>query len=416
MSTVLIYTSPARGHLYPMMDVAIALSKAGHHVVIQTLADARERLGAVGIEHRAIATEIEDLVLEDFRGTNPLAQFKIAFDCWLRRAPYEIRDLETAVAEVRPDLLVVDVNTWGGQIFAQRQGLPWAMFLPFCLPTSDPQVPAFGPGFTPPAGVLGRLRDRTVRTLMGWLTKGEMSRLNALRAEHGVTALGSSDDIFLQAPLTLYRTAEPFEYPRSRWPDGFEALGPGLWAPPGECPAWIHDLPRPRVLVSVSTELQDDGDIIRTALEALADEPGSVVVTTAALDPADFEPPHDRVRIAKFLPHAAIFPEMDVVVTHGGMGTVQRSLAAGVPVCVVPWGRDQSESARRAQVSEAGTFVPRQQLTAARLKAAVHQARERRPGARRLATAFGEAGGARRAVELLEALIEEPTPTDAQMA
>lgn len=94
--------------------------------------------------------------------------------------------------------------------------------------------------------------------------------------------------------MLLYRTAEPFEYPRRT---------------------------RPRVLVSVSTELQEDGAIIATALEALADEPGSVVVTTAARDPSSFEPSHEGTRIVRFLPHAGVIPEVDLVVTHGGMGT-----------------------------------------------------------------------------------------------
>ncbi|TNE86067.1 MAG: glycosyltransferase [Deltaproteobacteria bacterium] len=404
MRTVLIYTSPARGHLYPMMDVALALRDAGYRVVIQTLADERERVEAQGLEHRPIADAIEALVLEDFRGTHPLSQFKLAFDCWLRRAPHEIEDLEATVAEVKPDLLLVDVNTWGGAIFAQREGLRWAMFMPFCLPTSDPMVPAFGPGFAPPAGALGRLRDTAFRAVLSVATRGELAGLNRLRAEHGLAPLPSYEDLFLQAPLTLYRTAEPFEYARTRWPEGFAALGPGLWAPPGECPDWVHDLPRPRVLVSVSTEIQNDGAIIETALAALADEPGSVIVTTSALDPSSFDAPHDRVRIEKYLPHAAVVPEMDVVVTHGGMGTVQRALAVGVPVCVVPWGRDQSESARRAEVCGGGTFVPRNQLTAARLKAAIHRARESREGAERVAEGFREAGGAKRALELIEQL------------
>lgn len=39
MSTILIYTSPARGHLYPVMDIAFALRAAGHRVIVKTLSD-----------------------------------------------------------------------------------------------------------------------------------------------------------------------------------------------------------------------------------------------------------------------------------------------------------------------------------------------------------------------------------------
>lgn len=181
-------------------------------------------------------------------------------------------------------------------------------------------------------------------------------------------------------------------------------IGPGLWSPPAQTPAWLGVLPHPRVLVSVSTELQEDGAIIDAALAGLADEPGSIIVTTSAIDPARFTPPHERAHIQRFLPHAAIIDDVDVVVTHGGMGTTQRALAAGVPLVVVPWGRDQRESARRAQHSGAGVMLAPKQLTPDRLRSAVREANGRTVQARRIADAFADAGGAPRAVEVLEGL------------
>lgn len=405
MPTVLIYTSPARGHLYPMMDVALALRAAGHEVVVQTLADERVQVEATGLRHRPIAAAVEAVANEDYRGANPLAQVRGAFAAWLARAPHEVDDLRAATAEVAPDLLVVDANAWGAAAFAEARGAPWAMFLPYVLPVPSPDTPAFGPGFAPPRGALDRLRDRVVWGAMFAAVGPHVRGLDRLRAELGLDPLGGYPALFERADALLYRTAEPFDYPRSRWPCGVHAIGPGLWAPPGEAPAWLHDLPRPRTLVSVSSEFQDDGAIVATALEALADEPGSVIVTTAALDPARFLPPHDRVRVTRFLPHAAVVPEVDLVVTHGGMGTVQRALAARVPVCVVPWGRDQQETARRVVQAGAGTRVPRGRLSAKRLRDAVRAARTCTAGAQRVAHGFAAAGGADRAVRVLEEVL-----------
>lgn len=405
MSTFLIYTSPARGHLYPMMDVGIALRESGHRVVMQTLASERDLVLAEGLEHRPISPEIEALQIQDFLASNPVKQFNLALACWLSRAPYEVEDLSATCDELRPDLLVIDANSWGASAYAAAQSRPWAMFLPYALPVASPDTPAFGPGFPPPRNWLDRQRDRLVWAVQNVSTRKSLKALNTFRAKVGAAPLGGPQDIFQQADLLLYLTAEPFEYPRAVWPKTVHAIGPGLWAPPGEAPDWLDNLPRPRVLVSVSTEFQQDGAIIETALAALADEPGSVIVTTAALDPDTFSAPHDRVRITRFLPHAEVIPEMDVVVTHGGMGTTQRSLSAGVPVCVVPWGRDQSESARRADQSGAGTMVPRSKLDSKRLRGAVREAHRRKTGAQRVAQAFKDAGGGPRGAKLLEELL-----------
>lgn len=93
-----------------------------------------------------------------------MAQFKSAFGTWLQRAPLEIEDLRESHVRIRPDLLIVDVNTWGAAAFAEAQGAPWVMFMPYILPIASPDTPAFGPGFAPPANALHRFRDRVARS------------------------------------------------------------------------------------------------------------------------------------------------------------------------------------------------------------------------------------------------------------
>mgnify|MGYP000875074212 FL=1 len=405
MSTVLIYTSPARGHLYPMMDVAIALRDSGHRVVVQTLADERDTVTSQGLEHRPVNPAVEAIPLDDHAGGNPLAQLRNTLACWLARAPHELDDLTAAEREVQPDLLVVDANSWGAAAYAEGRKRPWAMFLPYCLPVPSADAPAFGPGSPAPRHWFDRARDRLVWAVQHATGRSTVKRLNVLRGEVGAAPVKTVSDLYQRSDVLLYRTAEPFEYPRRDWPANVRAIGPGLWAPPGEEPEWLADLPHPRTLVTVSTEFQDDGRIVRTALAALQDQPGSVIVTTAALDPDDFATSSERVHISRTLPHAVVIPEMDLVITHGGMGTVQRSLAAGVPLCVIPWGRDQKESARRVQQAGAGTMLSRSQLTPERLQQAAATARTLEPGAQRVSEAFRQAGGAAAAVEILEDLV-----------
>ena len=199
-------------------------------------------------------------------------------------------------------------------------------------------------------------------------------------------------------------TAEPYEYHRSDWPPQVRLVGPGLWEPPAEPPAWLEAESRPIVLVTASTAYQLDAKLIATALEALADEDVAVVATTAAHDPGQFQAPANA-RVEQYLPHAPIIARASCVISHGGQGITQKALAAGVPVCVVPFSRDQFDVARRVEMNDAGVRLHHKRLSPKRLRAAVQTATGKRPGAERLAQAFASAGGPSAAATAVEELV-----------
>jgi UDP:flavonoid glycosyltransferase YjiC (YdhE family) len=97
------------------------------------------------------------------------------------------------------------------------------------------------------------------------------------------------------------------------------------------------------------------------------------------------------------------------------MGITQKALAAGIPVCVVPFGRDQLETGRRVEVARAGSRLPASRLSAARLRAKVHEAMGRKAGAERVAAGFARAGGAAAAADAMEQLRGEPRTAPSPM-
>lgn len=118
-------------------------------------------------------------------------------------------------------------------------------------------------------------------------------------------------------------------------------VGPCSWDPPIEPPAWLAELEHPVVLVTTSSEFQDDGRLVQASLEALADEPVAVVATLPADGHhAGFTVPANA-RLQRFVPHGPLLERPVRVMTHGGMGATQKALVHGVPVCAVPFGRDQ---------------------------------------------------------------------------
>lgn len=407
MSRYLAYTSPSRGHLYPLTPVLDELKSRGHTVVVRTLPSEVEMLRERGLDARGIDPWLASSELGDYKAKTPIGAERNSVRAFAERAAHEVPDLRRAIGEEHPDALLIDINTWGASALAEAEELPWAHFCPYPLPLPSRDVPPFGLGLPPAKGRAGRLRDAIARrTIFEPLARLATPRLNAIRAELGLEPLARGIDAFTRAPLLIYFTAEPFEYPRSDWPDSVLQVGPSAWEPPSKPPVWLTKLASPIVLVTMSTEYQADEKLVETALAAFRDSAVSVVVTTGAGDPSRFDVP-PNARVEAFLPHGPIVQHASCVVCHGGMGITQKAIAAGVPVCAVPFGRDQLEVARRVERSGAGTQVSAMRLKPERLHDAVLRAIDCKPGAERVARGFAKAGGAVRAVDSLESLVGE---------
>ncbi len=411
MTRILVYTSPARGHLYPIVPTLLQLQARGHTIALRTLSADVARMSELGFAAAAIDPAVEALQADDFKGRTPIARLRRAVDTFTARAPFELEDVRRAITEESPGALLIDANSWGASTIAEASGLPWAHWMPYLLPLPSRGAPPWGPGLKPGRGPVVAARDH----LLGAVIRRTFNRagvppLNAVRARAGVPPVRDTVALFTRSPLMLYLTAGAMEYDRPDWPDSIRMVGPGLWEPDGQtAPEWLDDGDqRPLVLVTISSEFQDDARLVATALEALRDEPVRVVATTLDTDPATFDVP-DNARVERFLPHGPLLDRAACVVCHGGMGITQKALARGVPVCIVPFGRDQLETARRVELAEAGTRLPAQRLNPSRLRAAVRQAMDRAAGARRMAEAFERAGGAGAAADAFESLLRSPS-------
>ena len=420
MSTVLAYTSPAIGHLFPMVPLLQELKARGHAVHVRTLRRQVPVLRREGFQAEPVDERILALEATDYRAGNAKAALASSVETFTARARFDAPDLQRAIDAVRPDLLLVDINAWGARIQAESSGLPWATFSPYTPPLQSRGTPPFGPGLAPMSGPLGMARDAVVRRLViGAVEKLMLPRINSLRADlagGSLRPVSGADDMFRTAPLMLVATSEPFEYRHPDWGPDVRMIGALQWEPAGEPPAWLREGADPFVLVTTSSEYQADQAIVRAALAGLAAEPFTVVATVPAAEAGSaganrasgtdgFGPVPSNARLEHFVSHGPVLDHAAVAITHGGMGATQKALSKGVPVVVVPFGRDQHEVAARVVAADAGVRLNRKHLSPERLRAAVHQARAKAPGARRVAQGYSAAGGAAAGADALEALV-----------
>jgi MGT family glycosyltransferase len=383
----------------------LELRDRGHEIHVRTQAADIERLAALGFEVAPVDPRIEEIEFDDWRARTQVNAMRRILTLYEEFAQLEIPDVRQAIEELRPDAVIMDVQCEGGGYACAASGLPWVQYCPYPPPIPSRDAPPHGMGLRPARGPLGRLRDDLGRKLQRRVLAPHLEQRNQVRAGLGLPPLGAYEEEWLEPDRFLALTAEPYEYPRSDWPSNVRLVGPGLWDPPAADPEWLAAETRPIVLVTASTAFQKDEKLIRVALEAMGDEDVALVVTTAAHPPSAFDGPANA-HVEQFIPHGPVIARAACVVCHGGQGTTQKSLAAGVPVCVVPFCRDQFDVARRVQVADAGVRLHHKRLSPARLRAAVRATIGKRAGAERVARGFAAAGGAPAAADAVEELLE----------
>jgi UDP:flavonoid glycosyltransferase YjiC (YdhE family) len=377
------------GHAFPMLALGEALAARGHEVTLQTWRRWEQPVTAAGITFAA-APEYQVFPTRE----RPLKPYEAA----VRAA----RETQPQVRSAAPDAAVSDILTPAPALAAELEGVPVATLVPHVHPHLPPGFPPYSIGARQPRTAAGRALWRSTDRLVARGLEQGRREYNDCRARLGLGPLPWVHT-GVSRSLTLVATLPQLEYPRD-WPPWLRIVGPLMWEPPSE-PVAPPPGDGPVVLVAPSTAQDPEHVLLRAALEGLADEPVRVIATWNGRDPVPpLRAPANAV-LVPWLSYSRTMPACDLVVTHGGHGTLMRALACGCPVVVSPAGGDMAENAARVDWAGLGVRLPRRYATPRGVRHAVRRALAR-PGLRERAgaaarwIAANDAGA--RAAETLE--------------
>ncbi|MBN9237023.1 glycosyl transferase [Mesorhizobium hungaricum] len=271
-------------------------------------------------------------------------------------APRYAADVMDILKESRPDVVVCSMFCVGAMIAAEAARIPFALLFPNVYPIPAEGMPPFGTGLMPARSFAGRWRDRTINTLANYLwNRYALTGHNALRAAYGLSPLSRFFDQPCRASRQLIMTSPSFDFPAAL-PPGASYVGPILddplwakgegWEPPGGT--------GPLVVVSLSTTYQDHIAVLQRIVEALETLPVRGAVATGPTIAPETLSGAPNVSVVESLPHGIALTHADLVVSHGGHGTAIKALANGVPMVILPHGRDQADTAARVSARGAG--------------------------------------------------------------
>ncbi len=333
------------GHAFPVLALGAELVARGHDVGIETWQKWREPAEAAGMTFSA-APEYQVFPTRE----QPLKPYEAAV--------VAARVTRSFVRSFAPDVAVSDILTPAPALAAELEGVPVATVVPHVMPDLPPGFPPFSIGARLPRTRLGRSFWRqTYRAVEIGLEQGR-SEYNECRARLGLGPLPWTHT-GLSRSLTMVGTFPQLEYPRE-WPSWTRVVGPLMWEPGGPVAAPVEGS-GPVVLVATSTSQDPSHRLLDACLEGLADEPVRVIAISSP------RPAPSNAVLVSWMSYAETMPRCDLVITHGGHGTLVRALASGCPVLVCPAGGDMAENA--ARVDWAGVGV--------RLAAAVRHAGRR---------------------------------------
>jgi UDP:flavonoid glycosyltransferase YjiC (YdhE family) len=325
------------GHFYPLVPIARAAEAAGHTVAVAGSGSMVQTVEAAGFtafptsEPRPSPQAPRGEPLEPLDPQREDATMRDGFAG--RGARRHAGVLPGIVETWQPDVLVRDEVDFGAAIAAELLGIPCVTVV----------VLAAG-GFLRKELVAEPLRE--LRADLGLPPDPALSMLDR------DLVLSSFPPSFRDPDFPLPPTAFPFRQTAESAPRAAS--------------------PTPTVYVTLGTVCTSPDPYARV-LAGLRDLRANIIMTVGGrIDPAQFGPQPGHIRIEKFIPQDEVLPECDLVIAHGGSGSLIGALSHGLPSILLPMGADQPHNAKRCVALGIGQALDPITVTPAEVGDTVH--------------------------------------------
>ncbi|MTE21522.1 macrolide-inactivating glycosyltransferase [Streptomyces sp. TRM43335] len=390
---IAMFSIAAAGHVNPSLEVIRELVRRGHRVTYAIPPSYAEKIATTGAEPKTYTSTLPTDDDPDAWGTELIDNVEPFLDDAIQALP----QLAKAYEGDEPDLVLADITSYPARVLAHRWGVPHVQLSPNLVAWEGYEEEVAEPMYAElkrdPRGIA--YHERFER----WL------------AENGVRAdpdrfVGRPDRCLVLIPRVLQPNADRVNE------DVYTFVGAcqGDRADEGE---WKRPAGAEKVLlVSLGSAFTKEPAFYRECVAAFGDLPGWHVVLQIGkhVDPSELDPDGrglpDGVEVHSWVPQLAILKQADAFVTHAGAGGSQEGLACGVPMVAVPQAVDQFGNAEILQSLGVARHLPKEEATAAALRAAVTELVDDPAVAERLRAIRAEMaaeGGTRRAADLIEA-------------
>lgn len=392
MAKFVFFVPPHLGHINPTIGIGAKLLKNGHSVIWLAFSEIPPSLipkGGIFLipdtfkkEEKVINSILERQ--DEAANNTSNKMIKWAFEStWIPFYHLTIQHLPKILEDLKPDLLFYDEALFGAAICAYKQRIPYV--------TSITHLP----GLFTKEKVLIPEDDK-------WLSEIMNSFLRDNKVNRDVEILNSE-----LASITF--TSEEFLFNREL-PKKYKFIGPSIEG--REKKESLNELfineNRPIIYVSVGSLLNDIKKVFyKKIIDAFTETNYTIIVVA---NPDLFQTWPNNFHVKSFWPQLEILKKTDVVITAGGLNTINESLFFDVPMLIIPLANDQFGNADLIAKQGCGIKRRFRRLTSDQLKLDTEEIindEKYKLQAKKIGASLRKGGGSERASEILENLAME---------
>jgi UDP:flavonoid glycosyltransferase YjiC (YdhE family) len=390
---VLLVSSPAMGHLHPLLGVGRILISDSHEVMGLSSSFLRSRIKDMGARFRSFVPEADidtrnvAALFPELKATprGPELLRLILERAFVDFMLPQYESIKKAMREFPADIIIGDHLMVGvlPLLLGPRSERPPVVLLgtTYLISHRDDGAPNDAGA---PLATGDEQRQEHVALFQKYeeIVFGPVGNaLNERLSQIGIKPLHMNlYDAMVELPDSYLQLTVPrFEFPRCDLAPSVRFVGP-LPITPNQAavPSWERDLDGSCkvVLVTQGTLTNDDfSELVTPTLEALANEPDILVMVTTGGRPIETlrGPLPENVRVAEYLPFEWAMSKINAFVTNGGYGSVNQALSFGVPVVTAGTVADRGDVGARVAWSGVGVNLATNAPTPDALRSAVRR-------------------------------------------
>lgn len=385
-------------HTSRTLEIAKCLRKIGHEVIYASDGEYMKLPRQAGFPVQSIITIAPDNVLACSRsGRVNWYNDELIEKCV--SAELQLFD------RVQPDLVLTDFRL-PLSTSCEMAGIPLAVLLNASW-TNYYSARVNAPEHLTVTRILGkRLTTFIMPLVKNYIITVDARPFNRFRRQHGLRPRNNIWDVW-RGDLNLIVDIPEYG-PTENLPSDFYYIGPIVWEPEIDAPVWLEKLDADRPTLYFSMGSTGYARFFEQAIELFGGTEYQCLMTTAGL--AELASVPDNFYVVDYAPGSRLMAKSDLVVCHGGNGTIYQAMQNGVPLIGIPTMHDQEFNLDRVVDLGIGIHLSELRFKAEHLIEAVQRIISQnnyKEKARHYQDVLAQYNGPRRGAELIDNFLTE---------